>query len=85
MQFWNSKGVKSMWKEKVKAAAIRAIKTMAQTAIGVIGAAAALGDVNWPMVGSASVLAGLVSVLTSIGGLPEVQEPSKEVEPSEQQ
>lgn len=74
-----------MWKEKVKAAAIRAVKTMAQTAIGVIGAAAAMGDVNWPMVGSSAVLAGLVSVLTSIGGLPEVQEPSKEVEPSEQQ
>lgn len=56
---------------------------MAQTAIGCIGAAAALGDVNWAMVGSASVLAGLVSVLTSIGGLPEVPNEVPEEEPSE--
>lgn len=56
---------------------------MAQTAIGCIGAAAALGDVNWAMVGSASVLAGLVSVLTSIGGLPEVPDEVPEAEQSE--
>lgn len=55
-----------------KAAAVRAVKTMAQTAIGTIGAAAVLGEVNWPMVASASVLAGLVSALTSVAGIPEV-------------
>ena len=61
-------------KKWLRAAAIRAIKTVAQTAIGVIGAAVALGDVNWPMVASAAVLAGVVSVLTSIAGLPEVNQ-----------
>lgn len=55
-----------------KAALIRAVKTCAQTAVGCIGAAAALGEVPWQMVLSASVLAGIVSVLTSIAGLPEV-------------
>jgi len=59
-------------KEWLKAASIRAIKTVAQTAIGVIGSAVVLGDVNWVMVGSASVLAGILSILTSIAGLPEV-------------
>ncbi len=59
-------------KKWLKAAAVRAIKTMAQSAIGVIGAAAAFGDVNWPMVLSAAVVAGIVSILTSIEGLPEV-------------
>lgn len=62
-----------MWKVWLKAAAVRAVKTLAQTAIGVIGAAVALGEVNWPMVGSAAVLAGVVSILTSIAGLPEVE------------
>lgn len=56
-----------------KAAGVRAIKTVAQTAIGCIGAAAVLGDVNWPMVASAAVLAGVVSLLTSVTGLPEVE------------
>ena len=59
-------------KKWLKAAAVRAIKTMAQSAIVVIGAAAAFGDVNWPMVLSAAVVAGIVSILTSIEGLPEV-------------
>lgn len=55
------------------AAAIRAIKTMAQTAIATIGASAVLSAVDWPMVASASVLAGLLSLLTSVAGLPEVE------------
>ena len=58
----------------LKAAGVRAIKTVAQSAIGVIGAATIMGDVNWPMVLSAAVLSGIVSLLTSVAGLPEVKE-----------
>ena len=62
-----------MTKEFWKAAAIRAIRTVAQTAVATIGTSAVLQDVNWIMVGSASVLAGILSILTSIAtGLPEV-------------
>lgn len=59
------------WKDWLKKAGIRAIKTMAQTAIATIGTAAVLGEVNWIMVGSASLLAGILSLLTSIAGIPE--------------
>ena len=60
-------------KDSFKAAGIRAIKTLAQTAIATIGTAAVLGDVNWVMVASAAALAGVLSLLTSVAtGLPEV-------------
>ena len=57
-----------------KAAGIRAIKTMAQTAIATIGTSAIISEVNWTMVLSASVLAGLLSLLTSVAGLPELED-----------
>lgn len=58
----------------IKAAGIRAVKTVAQTAVATIGTAAVLGEVNWVMVLSASVLAGVISLLTSVAGLPEIKE-----------
>ena len=61
-------------KEWFKCAGIRAIKTVAQTAVATIGTAVALGDVNWVMVASAAALAGVLSLLTSVAGLPEIQE-----------
>ena len=61
------------WKSWIKAAGIRAIKTVAQTALGTIGGGAVvLGDVNWGVVASASILAGVLSLITSVAGLPEV-------------
>ncbi len=60
-------------KEWFKAAGIRALKTVAQTAIATIGVATVMSEVNWIAVGSASLLAGVLSILTSISGLPEVE------------
>ena len=62
-----------MSKEWLKAAGIRAIKTVAQTAVATIGVSATMTDVDWLLVGSASALAGILSLLTSIAGLPEVE------------
>lgn len=71
-----------MTKEKakkwIKAAGMRAIKTVAQTALGTIGGAAVLGAVNWVLVLSASTLAGILSLLTSVAGLPELKEDTQD-------
>lgn len=61
------------WKLWAKAAAVRAVKTMAQTAVATIGVAMTMQDVSWVIVGSTALLAGVLSVLTSIAGLPEVE------------
>ena len=61
-----------MFKRWLKAAGIRALKTVAQTAVATIGTSAILSEVNWTIVASASVLAGILSLLTSIAGLPEL-------------
>lgn len=60
------------WKNWLKAAGIRAVRTVAQTAVATIGTSAVMGDVNWIMVASASVLSGILSLLTSVAGIPEV-------------
>lgn len=67
-------------KEWWKAAGIRAVKTMAQTAIATFGTATLITDINWGMVASATALAGLLSLLTSLTGLPECKEKTEEVE-----
>ena len=64
---------KEYWINWIKAAGVRAIKTVAQTAIASIGTSVAMGEVNWVLVGSASALAGILSLLTSIAGLPELK------------
>lgn len=69
---------KILTKQWAKATAVRAIKTVAQTAVATVGVSAVMTDVNWLAVGSASLLAGVLSVLTSIAGLPEVSERSEE-------
>lgn len=62
-----------MNKEWIKCAGIRALKTVCQTAVATIGTATVMGDVNWVMVASASALAGILSILTSLAGLPELK------------
>ena len=63
----------SNFKAWFRAAGVRAVKTVAQTAVATIGTSVAMGDVNWILVGSASLLAGILSILTSVAGLPEVK------------
>lgn len=67
-------------KQWIKAALVRAVKTVAQTAIATIGTSALLSEVNWVVVASASILAGILSILTSIAGLPEVDDADPEEE-----
>ena len=68
---------KKNFREWIKAAGIRAVKTVAQTAIATIGSSAVMGDVKWLMVGSASLLAGILSLLMSVAGLPEISKDSE--------
>ena len=70
--------MKNNFKKWVKCAGIRAIKTVAQSAVATIGTSAVLDEVNWIVVLSASALAGILSILTSIAGLPEVKEDEEE-------
>ena len=72
--------MKRDWKTWAKAAGIRAIKTVAQSAIAMIGTAAVMAEVDWKMVASAAVLAGIISMLTSIAGLPELTTKTTETE-----
>ncbi len=64
---------KKYWITWIKAAGIRAVRTIAQTAVATVGTAVALGEVDWHMVASASALAGVLSLLTSVAGLPEIE------------
>jgi hypothetical protein len=71
------------WKNWIKAAGVRALKTVSQTAIATIGTSAVMGEVNWIMVGSAALLAGILSLLTSVAGLPEVHAEEETTEEGE--
>lgn len=62
------------WKKWIKAAGIRALKTVAQTAVAMISVGTVMSDVNWIAVGSAALLSGILSLLTSLAGIPEVEE-----------
>ena len=66
--------MREKFKRWIKCAGVRAVKTVAQTAVATIGTSALIGDVNWIMVASASCLSGILSILTSIAGLPEVKD-----------
>ena len=66
--------MKKLTKQWIKSAGIRALKTVAQTAVATIGVSVVMSEVNWLAVGSASLLAGILSLLTSVAGLPEVKE-----------
>ena len=72
------------WKAWTKAASVRAVKTMAQTALSLISVGAVITEVNWLTVGSASVVAGVYSILTSVAGLPEVPLTETEAEQGEE-
>lgn len=74
---------KKKFREWIKAAGIRAVKTVAQTAIATIGSSAVMGDVKWLMVGSASLLAGILSLLMSVAGLPEISKGSEKEQEKE--
>lgn len=63
---------KEYWKKWIAAAGVRALKTCAQTAVGMITVGAAMSDLNWPVIGSVAVVSGIYSLLTSVAGLPEV-------------
>lgn len=65
---------KKNFKKWILAAGMRAVKTIAQTAVATIGTSAVMGEVNWLMVGSASLLSGILSILTSVAGIPEVKD-----------
>lgn len=69
--------MKTNFKNWLKAAGVRALKTLAQTAVATIGTSAVISEVNWVMVGSASVLAAILSLLTSVAGLPELDVDNK--------
>ena len=71
--------MKKCWKTWIKAAAVRAVKTIAQTAVATIGTTAVMSEVDWMMVASASALAGVLSLLTSLAGLPECKETEETV------
>lgn len=69
--------MKRDWKTWAKAAIVRAVKTVAQSAVAMIGTAAVMAEVDWKMVVSAALLAGVISILTSVAGLPEVSTTEK--------
>lgn len=72
--------MKSNFKLWLKCASIRAIKTIAQTAVALVSVGTVMSDINWIQVASASLLAGILSILTSIAGIPEVEEKEEEHE-----